>query len=154
MDCGPCWSYWQFPMERLCGLLIPLVHSKLHPYKNLTNNILLTERFNHLVFVSPSLSNQISESPTIYYSEDKVFSLSSRIEEFYWPKKNYSLKVNEIKQLRYFYLGLFNIPKQRLEVRFICNIYHFFKKITKFKFVRLLIQMDKNLGVLEQKMAI
>jgi hypothetical protein len=83
MDCGPCWGYWQFPMERLCGLLIPLVHSKLHPYKNLTNNVLLTERFNHLVFVFPSLSNKLSESPTISYSEDKVFSLDSQIEEFY-----------------------------------------------------------------------
>ena len=116
MDCEPCWGYWQFSMERLCGLLIPLVHFKLHLYKNLTNNIFLTERFNHLVFVFPSLSNKLSESPTISYSEDKVFSLDSQIEEFYQPKKNYSLNVYEIKRLKSFYLELFNIPKQILEV--------------------------------------
>ena len=44
-------------MERLCGILLPLVHSKLHPYKNLTNNILLLERFNHLIFVYPTLAD-------------------------------------------------------------------------------------------------
>ena len=128
MDCGPCWSFWQFPMERLCGLLIPLVYLKLYPYKNLTNNILLSERFNHLIFVCPSLYNQLSESSTKYYSENKVFSLSSHIEEFYWPKQNYFLKVYEIKQLKYFYSILFNIPKKRLEVRFIYNISFFFSK--------------------------
>jgi hypothetical protein len=133
MDCGPCWSFWQYLMERLCGLLIPLVHSKLYPYKNLTNNILLSERFNHLMFVYPSLSNQLSGSSTKYYSENKVFSLNSQIEEFYWPKKNYSLNVYEIKQLKYFYSILFNIPKQRLEVRFIYNIYLFIYFVLKKK---------------------
>ena len=127
MDCGPCWSFWQYPMERLCGMLIPLVHSKLYPYKNLTNNILLNERFNHLIFVFPSLSNQLSESSiTKYYSESKVFSLDNQVEEFYWPRQNYFLKVHEIKQLKYFYLTLLNTPKKKLEVRFIFIIFIIF----------------------------
>lgn len=117
-NCGPCWSYWQYPMERLCGILLPLVHSRLHPYKNLTNNILLMERFNHLIFVYPSLSDQFSELSTKSYSEDKIFSLN-QVEEFYWPKKDYKLTVYETKQLKHFYSILLDIPKKRLEVSFI-----------------------------------
>lgn len=117
-DCGPCWSFWQFPMERMCGILLPLVHSRLHPYKNLTNNILLSERFNHLIFVSPALADQLSESSAKSYSEDKVFSLNTQIEEFYWPKRDYNLKVYERKQLKHFYSILYNTPKNSLEVRF------------------------------------
>ena len=103
-------------MERLCGILLPLVHSRLHPYKNLTNNILLSERFNHLIFVYPSLSDRLYESSAKTYSEDKVFSLSTQIEEFYWPKRDYSLNVHELKQLKHFYSTLLNTPKKRLEV--------------------------------------
>ena len=106
----------------MCDLLISLVHSKLYPYKSLINNVLLSKKFNHLIFVSPLLSNQLSELSTINYSENKIFSLSSQIEEFYWPKQNYSLKVYEIKQLKNFYLELFNILRQQLEVRFIYNL--------------------------------
>ena len=47
-DFGPCRGYWQFPMERMCGMLIPLVKSQIHPYANLWNNLVLNERFNHL----------------------------------------------------------------------------------------------------------
>ena len=118
-DCGPCWSFWQYPMERLCGILLPLVHSRLHPYKNLTNNVLLSERFNHLTFVYPLLSDRLNESSGKTYSEDKVFSLDTQIEELYWPKRDYNLTVHEVKQLKHFYSILFNILKKNLEVRII-----------------------------------
>ncbi|CAG8691071.1 6283_t:CDS:2, partial [Gigaspora rosea] len=36
-ETGPPWATWQFPMERLCGMLIPLVHSQQNPYVNLIN---------------------------------------------------------------------------------------------------------------------
>ena len=49
-DFGPCRGYWQFPMERMCGMLIPLVKSQIHPYANLWNNLVLNERFNHLKY--------------------------------------------------------------------------------------------------------
>ena len=42
-DFGPCRGYWQFPMERMCGMLIPLVKSQIHPYANLWNNLILNE---------------------------------------------------------------------------------------------------------------
>jgi hypothetical protein len=118
-DCGPCWCFWQYPMERLCGILLPLVHSRLHPYKNLTNNILLSERFNHLIFVYPSLSNRLYETSIKTYSEDKVFSLNTQIEEFYWPKKDYNLTSFELRQLKQFYLTIYETSKKDLGVRFI-----------------------------------
>ena len=118
-DCGPCWSYWQYLMERLCGILLPLVHSRLHPYKNLTNNILLLERFNHLSFVYLALSDKFFGPLTKSYSEDKVFSLNAQVEELYWLKRDHNLMIYELKQLKHFYSILFNIPKKRLKVSFI-----------------------------------
>ncbi|PKK60219.1 hypothetical protein RhiirC2_632153, partial [Rhizophagus irregularis] len=36
---GPCCTTWQFPIERVCGMLLPLARSRLHPYKNIANNV-------------------------------------------------------------------------------------------------------------------
>ncbi|GET55729.1 transposase domain-containing protein [Rhizophagus irregularis DAOM 181602=DAOM 197198] len=47
-DFGPCREFWQFPMERFCGMLIPLVSSRKLPYVNLFNNVLMQERFKYL----------------------------------------------------------------------------------------------------------
>ena len=47
---GPCWATWQFPMERVCGMLLPLAKSRLHPYKNIINTVHLLEIFNHLSY--------------------------------------------------------------------------------------------------------
>ncbi|RIB30919.1 hypothetical protein C2G38_968132 [Gigaspora rosea] len=53
IDCGPCWTFWQFPMERLCGILQTLVQSHIFPYENLANNILILDQFNYLYFILP-----------------------------------------------------------------------------------------------------
>ncbi len=42
-DFSPCRGYWQFPMERMYSMLIPLVKSQVHPYANLWNNLVLNE---------------------------------------------------------------------------------------------------------------
>ena len=113
-NCGPCWSYWQYPMERLCGMLLPLVHSKLHPYKNLTNNIVLLEKFNHLPFIS-FLFYKISNIPKLKeYSDNRVFTSNNYLEELYWPSKKYSLKTYEINKLKNYYFYLFKLPKKKL----------------------------------------
>jgi hypothetical protein len=31
-NCGPVWTYWCFVMERLCGILLRAVKSKLNPW--------------------------------------------------------------------------------------------------------------------------
>ncbi|RIB03713.1 hypothetical protein C2G38_2224273 [Gigaspora rosea] len=48
---GPSWTYWQYPIECLIGILQPTINSHLHPYTNLVNNILLLEQFNHLKYI-------------------------------------------------------------------------------------------------------
>ncbi|CAG8672556.1 2140_t:CDS:2 [Gigaspora rosea] len=32
---GPSWTYWQYPIECLIGILQPTINSHLHPYTNL-----------------------------------------------------------------------------------------------------------------------
>lgn len=39
-SCGPAWSYWQFPAERLIGTLTRLIRSRRFPYAALTNAVL------------------------------------------------------------------------------------------------------------------
>src|SRR6185295_8313273 len=56
-DFGPCRGYWQFPMERMYGMLIPLVKSQVHPYANLWNNLVLNEQFNHLKYMTKFYHN-------------------------------------------------------------------------------------------------
>ena len=45
-----CRGYWQFLMKRMCGMLIPLVKSQIHPYANLWNNLVKykTEFYEHI----------------------------------------------------------------------------------------------------------
>ncbi|GBC22616.2 transposase domain-containing protein [Rhizophagus irregularis DAOM 181602=DAOM 197198] len=69
-DLGPCRGFWQFPMERYCGMLIPLISSRKLPYVNLINNVLLQERFKYLQFL-----------PTY---DEKVFS-NFKEKEKAWP---------------------------------------------------------------------
>ncbi|CAG8658791.1 9933_t:CDS:2, partial [Diversispora eburnea] len=57
---GPCWCYWQFPMERICGMLLPLVKSKIKPYENLANNISLMNCMSHIPYV-PDLKHILIE---------------------------------------------------------------------------------------------
>ncbi|GES92310.1 hypothetical protein GLOIN_2v1522244 [Rhizophagus clarus] len=116
-DCGPCWVFWQYPMEQLCGmLLVPLVHNRSLPYSNLTNNVYLLEIFNHLLFI-PSLSHKyLNKFPIIpkSYPSSKVFTLDDKNEELYWPSKACNLNPSEMRALKQFYSELFNIPKHSL----------------------------------------
>ena len=97
---GPCWSTWQFPMERTCGMLQPFAKSRLHPYKNLTNHVYLLELFNNLRYYR-KIYEQIF--PPISYKEYKehvVYSNQDYEEEFQWPSKQYTLEFQEIKKIK------------------------------------------------------
>ncbi|CAG8663510.1 23064_t:CDS:1, partial [Gigaspora rosea] len=41
---------WQYPIERMCGMLLPLEHSRQHPYTNLRNQITTWIHFSHLQY--------------------------------------------------------------------------------------------------------
>src|SRR5215216_4706581 len=90
-DFGPCRGYWQFPMERMCGMLILLVKSQIHSYKNLWNNIILNERFNYLKFNEDYKEIFQEEEKEKEYPSYRVFS-SSLYEEYklYSSSKKYT----------------------------------------------------------------
>ncbi|KAI5801337.1 hypothetical protein EDC01DRAFT_628291 [Geopyxis carbonaria] len=49
--CGPVAIYHCYPMERVCGFLKPLVHSRSRPNENMASNIVQRERMNALPFI-------------------------------------------------------------------------------------------------------
>jgi hypothetical protein len=95
-------------MEQLCGMLLPLVKSKIDPYKNLANNITLLEQFFHLPYfnISKSIFHTKIEKE---WNANLVFgNIEGYEEEFYWPSINYALSNNEKTHLIKYYKG-FNI---------------------------------------------
>ena len=112
-DCGPCWTFWQYPMERLCGMLQPLVRSRLHPYTNLVNNISMWETFNHIHFLLDVRDEIFPVEQVRAYEEDKVFGKEDS-EQLWFPSCHYTLKDNrhcgqnthqEMSDLRNFYIA-------------------------------------------------
>jgi hypothetical protein len=102
-------------MERLCGMLQPLVQSRLHPYTNLVNNILMWETFNHIRFL-PNVRDEIFPVEQVRaYEADKVFGEEDS-EQLWFPSCRYTLKDSrycghgqntEISDLRNFYITNF-----------------------------------------------
>ena len=116
-DFGPCRRYWQFPMERICGMLIPLVKSQIHPYANLWNNLLLNERFNHLKYKTKFYEQVFSQEEEKEWPSHRVFS-SSLYEEFelYSPSKKYNLSTIELKKLKETYSAIFDLNISEIKV--------------------------------------
>jgi len=115
-NCGPCWTSWQYPMERMCGMLLPLVRSRLHPYVNLANNIMLIEKINHLSYIAPAY-NQIfiKDNSEKIWSQNKVFGLENYDEKLYFPSEIYNLNNrNELPRLICFYSAILGIPKENI----------------------------------------
>jgi hypothetical protein len=50
-DCGPARYWWQFPMERFCGVIKPMARSKSQLNVSLANALITTEHLNHLQFL-------------------------------------------------------------------------------------------------------
>ena len=116
-DFGPCRRYWQFPMERICGMLIPLVKSQIHPYANLWNNLILNERFNHLKYKTKFYEQVFSQEEEKEWPSHRVFS-SSLYEEFelYSPSKKYNLSTIELKKLKETYSAIYDLNISEIKV--------------------------------------
>lgn len=102
-------------MERMCGMLIPLVKSQIHPYASLWNNIILNERFNHLKF-NESYKQIFSEEEEKEYPSHRVFSSSLYEEELYSPSKKYELSNAELKKLKETYAAILDKNSNTAEV--------------------------------------
>ncbi|CAB5189613.1 unnamed protein product [Rhizophagus irregularis] len=102
---GPAWATWQYPMERLCGMLVPLVHSKQHPYTNLRNQITIWTQFSHLQYKAEVnqkvFGNKLRELSTI---EEELYSLS----------RKYCMNRTELQRLRAYYVTVLNKPADQL----------------------------------------
>jgi len=126
-DCGPCWTSWQYPMERLCGMLLPLVHSRLHPYVNLANNVMLMERINYLSYISSASNHIIKNNSKEIWPQHKVCGLENYDEELYFPSVIYFLNRTELQKLIHFYSAILGILREEVaSVSEYCNSFYMF----------------------------
>lgn len=126
-DFGPCRGFWQFPIERFCEMLIPLVSSRKLPYVNLTNNVLLQERFKYLQLL-PTFNDKVfsnfREKDEKTWPIHRVYSneLYDYEYEFYSPHvKNCKLTKNEVIKLKQCYAAI--LQKDTSEIKVIYNFY-------------------------------
>jgi hypothetical protein len=104
-------------MERMCGMLIPLVKSQIHPYANLWNNLVLNERFNHLKYKSKFYEQVFPQKEEKKWPSHRVFSSSLYEEfEFYSPSKKCVLSSTELKRLKETYSAIFDVNIEIIQV--------------------------------------
>jgi hypothetical protein len=117
-DFGPCRGYWQFPMERMCGILIPLVKSQIHPYANLWNNLVLNERFNLLKYKIEFYERIFPQEEEKELASHRVFTSPLYNEEYelYSPSKKYILTQAELKKLKEVYSAIYDLNVNQIEV--------------------------------------
>jgi hypothetical protein len=117
-DFGPCRGYWQFPMERMCGMLIPLVKSHVHPYANLWNNLVLNERFNHLKYKKKFYEHVFPQKKEKSWPPHVVFTSSLYEEgfEIYSPSREYILSSVELTKLKETYSAIFDVNVRSIQV--------------------------------------
>ena len=125
-DFGPCRGYWQFPMERICGMLIPLVKSQIHPYANLWNNLVLNERFNHLKYKKDFGQHIFLQKEGKEWPSHIVFTLPLYDEgvELYSPSTKIVLSHTELRKLKETYSAIYDLNANQIEVTILCDQYH------------------------------
>jgi hypothetical protein len=113
---GPCWATWQFPMERVCGMLLPLAKSRLHPYKNIINSVHLLELFNYLPYRQEIYKQIFPPQHPKQYAQHLIYSNEDYLEEFYFPTKNYNLSQSELKKIKENLSTSYDIAGRNLDV--------------------------------------
>ena len=111
-------------MERLCGMLLPLVRSRQHPYTNLQNQITIWIRFSHLQYkaeINQKLFGINLKIPNC--SESRVFIIDGVEEKLYSPSRMYCMNRTEMQRLKAYYATALNIHINQLEVRFFAFIF-------------------------------
>jgi hypothetical protein len=91
------------------------VHSKLHPYVNLANNVMLIEKINYLSYISSASNHIIKNNSKKVWPQHKVFSLEIYDEELYFPSVIYYLnRRTELQKLIHFYSAILEISKEEI----------------------------------------
>ena len=109
----------------MCGMLIPLVKSQIHPYANLWNNLVLNERFNLLKYKTEFYEHIFPKEEEKEWASHRVFtsSLYDDEYEFYSPSKKYTLTLAELKKLKETYSAIYDLNINQIEVMYIKFIY-------------------------------
>jgi len=90
-------------MERMCGILQPLIKSRIRPYVNLANTLTLLQQF-YLLSFFPVCKFIFKEKAPKQWSSERVFGdIEGYDEEFYSPSTEYSLSKQELNHLIKFY---------------------------------------------------
>jgi hypothetical protein len=93
LDCGPAWNFWQFPCERLCGMLKPMVHSRVSASRNLSLGILYLEQYKYLPFATGYVKSiKQHGGPTPYTA-----TINERQYSFLYPRAPTCLSTTAIK---------------------------------------------------------
>jgi Transposase family tnp2 len=113
-DCGPAWVFWQFPCERMCGMLKPMVKNRSNANRNLSLGILYQEQLNHLPFATPSWTmwpwQRNIASPN--FTKD----LDGRTYSFLHPRSYAYLLPEETVQLVRYYANLLNCTPREINL--------------------------------------
>ena len=113
-----------FPMERLCGMLIPLVNSQQYPYTNLINQITMWTQFAHLQYYAEynqKVFNIFQKEPQILPLE-RVFSFSMTEEELHSPFQKCTITKSEIRKVKQYYVTALDLTMNNIGVSvYICK---------------------------------
>ena len=112
-------------MERMYGMLISLVKSQIHPYANLWNNFILSERFNHLKYKTELYEYIFPREKEKEWTSHRVFTSSLYDEEYelYSPSKKYILTQAELKKLKETYSAIYDLNINQIEVMLQYTVY-------------------------------
>lgn len=106
-DCGPACYWWQFPMERYCGIIKPYARSKSRLSVSLSNAILLNEHLNHYRFVQPASHTETDSfsGPELLDSITGIKRINMQAEHQCWlPSLGYLLQTHAQSLTIYYFL--------------------------------------------------
>jgi len=112
-DCGPAWMFWQFPCERMCGMLKPMVKNRSKANRNLSLGILYQEQFNHLPFATPSWT--IPSVRRNLASPNYTKDLDGHIYSFLHPRIYNELSPEETTHLVKYYANGHNCTRREID---------------------------------------
>ncbi|RIB15159.1 hypothetical protein C2G38_1972101, partial [Gigaspora rosea] len=126
---GHAWSTWQYPMERLCGMLLPLVCSQQHPYTNLRNQITLWNQFSLLQYkaeINKKLFiKDLEDIPN--HSESRVLVIEGIEERLFSLSSSYNMNKTKIQHLRAYYAMALDRPINQLKVYCLSDLFYYKK---------------------------
>ncbi|CAG8742770.1 4527_t:CDS:10 [Gigaspora margarita] len=106
---------WQYPIERMCGMLLPLVHSRQHLYTNFWNQITTWIHFSHLQDKAEIKQKLFDSSLKILnYSENCVFITDNSQEILYSLLYKYCMNKPKLQHLKAYYIKALEINMNQL----------------------------------------